>query len=274
MTVQTEIAKPTASTVFVDAETAARWLTRNQRNRNVRPSIVANYAADMLAGRWAFAADPIRFDVDGRLVDGQHRLTAVVRAKTVTVPFLVVRNLDPESQFYMDAGIQRSAGDQLSMKGVKDPNVVASAANFVVRYDAGKATSSAGMVSKSETLAWVENNPGIYTSSRIARGATYVDAPVAIMAAAHFIFARQDQEAADSFFDSLTTRAGLVEGSPILALDNRLRAAKRLGQRVERHEFLGYFIRAWNAYRDGRLVSKIQAPRGGSWNAGNFPVAR
>jgi hypothetical protein len=50
---------------------AQTWLEKNvPHNRGVRPSVVAAYARDMLAGKWYISGDPIRFDVKGNLIDG------------------------------------------------------------------------------------------------------------------------------------------------------------------------------------------------------------
>ena len=81
----------------VEPEQAQKWLERNIANRTLRPSRVQEYATAMTEGRWRYTADPIRFDSDGKLIDGQHRLMAVVRSGC-TVEMHVVRGLSPEAQ--------------------------------------------------------------------------------------------------------------------------------------------------------------------------------
>lgn len=57
---------------------AARWLKRNIANRRVSPKVVRNYAGDMSRGEWLLNGEAIKFDRDGNLLDGQHRLGAIV----------------------------------------------------------------------------------------------------------------------------------------------------------------------------------------------------
>ena len=52
----------------------------NPRNRNVSENTVSSYASDMKNKRWTLTHQGIAFDENGDLIDGQHRLWAVVFA--------------------------------------------------------------------------------------------------------------------------------------------------------------------------------------------------
>ena len=82
--------KPTTriELVNVTPELAEFWLTQNSANRNVRREVWKAYARDMAAGAWKVTAETIKMSPAGRLLDGQHRLQAVV-ASGVTVPMFV-----------------------------------------------------------------------------------------------------------------------------------------------------------------------------------------
>ena len=107
--------EPTIDIVDLTPAEAEAMLSHNTRNRNVRVNDVAGYARDMLAGDWQFTAEPIKFDTDGVLIDGQHRLLALVAAgkesPDIAVKVIVVRNLEPEAQEALDTGISRCPGD-------------------------------------------------------------------------------------------------------------------------------------------------------------------
>jgi hypothetical protein len=64
---------------------AEKWLAKNHpRNRNISLRLVDAFTADMLAGEWRLTHQGICFDGEGQLIDGQHRLTAVVKSgKTI-----------------------------------------------------------------------------------------------------------------------------------------------------------------------------------------------
>ncbi|MEI8064585.1 MAG: hypothetical protein WCH84_11045, partial [Verrucomicrobiota bacterium] len=59
---------------------AWQWLKNNYGNRTIKDDMVVAYARDMVNGVWAATHQGLAFDVDERLIDGQHRLKAVIMA--------------------------------------------------------------------------------------------------------------------------------------------------------------------------------------------------
>src|SRR5687768_3937102 len=55
-------------------------LNVRDKNRSLKENSVQIYAEAMRRGDWQFNGDPIRFGADGKLFDGQHRLTAIIRS--------------------------------------------------------------------------------------------------------------------------------------------------------------------------------------------------
>ena len=102
--------------VKVTPTMAAKWIARNHQNRTLSQKTVDQYAADMAAGKWTFTGQAIIFDAAGRLIDGQHRLTAQIKAN-VTLEWLVVVGVETETRDYIDIGRPRSVGAQLQIKG-------------------------------------------------------------------------------------------------------------------------------------------------------------
>jgi hypothetical protein len=100
----------------VSPELATRWLEGNTHNRPLRQTIVDRFARDMQAGRWQLTHQGIAFDVDGVLIDGQHRLWAIVMS-TVTVPLRVFFNEPLENMTAVDTGLARSNFDVLHLSG-------------------------------------------------------------------------------------------------------------------------------------------------------------
>jgi hypothetical protein len=107
----------TAQVMTITPRMAAGWLEHNcPRNRKLRRAKVEQYAADMRAGRWRLSDQAISFDCRGDLVNGQHRLQAVVAADT-PVAALVVRNLPAEAMMVLDGGMRRTTDDNLAIAG-------------------------------------------------------------------------------------------------------------------------------------------------------------
>jgi hypothetical protein len=102
----------------ITPEKALRWLETNDNNRPVSPKRVQQLAKDMIDGVFAVTHQGIAFDSDGRLIDGQHRLWAVVESG-VTISMFVCFGLDRSAVVhYIDDGRPRSMTDKLGYGGV------------------------------------------------------------------------------------------------------------------------------------------------------------
>lgn len=115
----------------ITPEKANEYLLKNTDNyRNPNTRRVNTYAADMAAGKWEMNGEAIKFDSDGNLVDGQHRLLAIVKANA-TVKMLVVRGVDTK---IMDLGSPRSLGTIARHEGIADANytTLVALAGFIV----------------------------------------------------------------------------------------------------------------------------------------------
>jgi hypothetical protein len=81
----------------IGPERAEAYLARNRGNRNIVQSHVAALARDIANGHWMFNAQPICFSRSGRLLNGQHRLSAVLEAG-LPIEVMVMHGL-PEEAF-------------------------------------------------------------------------------------------------------------------------------------------------------------------------------
>lgn len=242
---------PAMTVELVNPETAQTWLGRNACIRNLRRGIVNSYARDMEAGLWAFTGEPIKFDLTGALIDGQHRLHALVKSD-VTLSLAVFRNIDPSAVHVMDSGARRTAGDALKFQGYKTPTLLASAAGMVLTEGGSKRRG----LTHSEILAAVEADPSIpYIVDEVLpklRMSQLTTGSVAFYA--YWRLHQVDDQAAVAFFDALSSLAGQEPGSAILALHRRLYRAEHSvgrGSWLYRQECLALIFDAWNAWRRG-----------------------
>lgn len=210
---------------LITPEKAHAHLAKNTNNRNLRNMRVARMARDIQNGHWVKTHQGIAFDVSGTLLDGQHRLMAVIQAD-IPVEMLVTYNLSPEAQRHMDRGAARLASDFLS-----GPNRVAQAsalryllavsvlAGRVTPQDLDQATRT--LVTDADIYEAADTHPGLVgdlaeVGTLTQRASKY--APVGpsslLLAAATF------PGVAEEALESLATGAGLERGNPILALRN------------------------------------------------------
>jgi len=107
----------------ITPDAAREMLRLNTGNRKPRASTIEQWAKDMQAGAWLVTHQGIAVAPDGRLLDGQHRLMAIVRAG-VSVRMLVFRNADPQTFAAIDGGNIRSLRDRMKVDGrILDPCV-------------------------------------------------------------------------------------------------------------------------------------------------------
>ena len=111
--------------MLVTPEQAQEWLEHNyERQRGIRKTVVRQYARDMESGNWNEDVEqPIVITKDGTLIDGQHRLAALVETGRPLWMF-VVTDADISQFDYIDCGARRKASDMLM--GIPNRNMMAS----------------------------------------------------------------------------------------------------------------------------------------------------
>jgi hypothetical protein len=98
----------------ISPEKAKKYLAQNTSNRSLRRSLVSRYAKDMKSGNWKLTHQGLAFNAHGVLLDGQHRLAAVVESG-LSVEMLVTRGVESGTQLVMDDHAKRSASDALTL---------------------------------------------------------------------------------------------------------------------------------------------------------------
>lgn len=102
--------------MYVTPEMAKEWLNHNIINRKVQPRRVDSYAVDMASGNWQYNKETIKFNKRGDLVDGQHRLLAIIKSGT-SIKTAVVFDIDNDVYIF-DRGMNRTTSQSLGMAGM------------------------------------------------------------------------------------------------------------------------------------------------------------
>lgn len=110
---------PTPSTEWmtITPERAKAILANNKSNRPLSDKAVRDIANRMQAGTWIETHQGIGIDANGDVVDGQHRLSAIVKSG-IAHRYLVTIGLSPEVFDHVDLGGKgiRTAADLLSRR--------------------------------------------------------------------------------------------------------------------------------------------------------------
>jgi hypothetical protein len=133
--------------MVVTPKMANAWLERNTRNRKLNAETVTSYARDMRAGNWTITHQGIAFDTLDNLVDGQHRLQAIIEAGVsikMPVTFGLAAGQMANGLKLMDCvdrGKTRSVADQLKVQhGVKDGTVINAVCGVIAQVCYGDKT--------------------------------------------------------------------------------------------------------------------------------------
>ncbi|WP_280265246.1 hypothetical protein [Nocardia wallacei] len=267
--------------VTLDAAVAQQWLLRNTNNRTIREKKVRAYHLEMIEGRWKFNGEAIKFDTDGNLLDGQHRLAALARTAGtgLAFPMLVIRGLPPDTQVTMDQGVKRTPSDQLELRGIGANNAQLIAGGIRVleqwlegSLSTGRDRTRMSGLSAPKVVEWAERHPQHVEVIKLyaSRGITRIKARPSVTAAVAVRFHEIDPDDCARYFDGVLTGAGLALDSPILALRERLDRIRTNKVQTSDWEFLALFVITWNAFRRGRPLTKVQLPKHGLSRA-NFP---
>lgn len=266
---------PMMSVEDVNQEIAAMWLLNSKINRRIRPRQVKKYAADMRAGKWLVNGETIKFDVDGHLVDGQHRLAAVAVADT-TIRTYVVRGVSSDAQTVMDTGITRSLSDVLTMNNEHDTTALAALLRVFSVYMIDNQLRSFTIQPQTnfQLLEQFSKNPDRYriASRRGRQFAKECTGPASIWSLAYLNISQvvakltdEDRADVDVFFDELLSGENLGPNDPRIHLRRRVRSLNNGYQstRGGRREIYALIIKAWNLWRDGVEITNLRVRLGG-----------
>lgn len=271
----------TAEYVFVTPEMAVAWLAVNiDRNRNMRKSRISGYVRDIQSDRWVVTGEAIKFDTNGRLIDGQNRCQAIAAAGQGAW-VLVVRGISEDALVVLDSGAARNTGDMLVITGLadradaKDVGAIARLHTAWTNGDVKHAASHIGgstQLTKGEMADAVLAIPNIEFAARHARGMyRYLRLPVSALGVAFLEFSKLDVEDTTEFFNRIRDGIQNGPGDPFLTLSRRVGNDLQAGssRRILPGQALFYLFRTWNAFRERESLVKLQI---GSPQAGFTPI--
>lgn len=109
---------------------AESYLRVNVKNyRKLNRAVVKRYADDMKSGRWELNGEPIVFDENGLLKNGQHRLAAIIMAG-VPVEMAVCRGVDENVTAY-DLNSVRNATQISAARGIETSKAILAAVSLL-----------------------------------------------------------------------------------------------------------------------------------------------
>lgn len=272
----------TSHQVDVDPAEAARLLgTNSENNRLLHKDTVARYARDMRLGQWMLG-EPILIDWNGVLIDGQHRLEAIIKAE-ITVPLVIVEGVDPEIRLRLNTGKPRNPQDALRVAGIDvgDPAVVCAIARMDMSWERGaldRITASGSghgemAIENWDYPPWVTAHPGCEgLADRGRRGALGMGVRPSVFGFACLLFEQKgDPETLRKFEDQCAAITYDVNGKPpqhvgddpVIQLAETIRHENKIRRETPRKSSeLAMLILCWNRLRGYDLTTEsFHAPR-------------
>lgn len=277
--------------VLVTLEVAEAFLEKNKwyhpgekgTNRKVSPSEVAKWALDMEYGRWLYTPEPIIFEEDGTMSDGQHRMLAFVAAAKrkpgLAIYFTVAYGAEPEVFKVLNIGKKRRMTDVLSTEGYSNVATLHTVARLHFCYhripyqNIHSWTSTVYGWTNEVMLQWLTDHPRINEAVEYVCGhSKYRTVGILSSIATGMSLAMEIRPDVDvfPFMERLAHGQGASANEPAYELRERLR--KRVGERkttVERVEQWALVHKAFNYYAAGKPMKNL------SWDSGgpnSFPL--
>lgn len=228
----------------------------SNKNRPVQRSFVVRLLAKMRAGKWANSGEPLLFDMKGNLLDGRHRISALIEYGKPLWFNCLYGDFDWKA---IDEGKGRSTADILAPY-TDYAIVVGAAVKFVIRHDFALSeelsmlSSPKHDVSNEDALSWWKKHRDVSDDVTWILGLNRSGVgnrllPPSPLAGAFFCVRRQvNRQEAEAWFTPLITGVGITRNDDPRKIlrDLRARLLKRRGGSVSQTLSFGEICKAWN----------------------------
>lgn len=256
--------------VKVDSKRAEALLKKNTRNRKIKPLKVTEFADMMVAGKWSTAADtPIKVALDGTLLDGQHRLQAIVESD-VSLEMEIWTNCPPESQEFMDRGTARTLSNDLQIHGYKNTSLVASVVSAIDVYITTGGLTKIKNCSFARAEELMDLYPDIIGCVDAAKSMndktrklgidpclTGTQAALVLFLTSHTVYGPTK---AMEFIQGIFT-PGIASGDPRMAFRKIITASKSSKNALKERYTYEYAFIAWNKFVAGEKTQVLKIPK-------------
>lgn len=243
----------------ITPETAKEMLKRNINNRPLKQSHVNFLSSQMESGLWQFDGSPIKLTEQGGVLDGQHRLSALVLSGC-SFEFLIVSGISVDAFQVMDTGRNRQASDVLSIDGFENGESLQIVVRGIITYNRYGRIKGGGRtvspITNREVLDFAREN-----SSKLKRSIDFLSKhkssllPKTRVAIFHYLFSEKSVTEADLFINKFLTGLDMEKTSPIYVLREKLIADSGARTKIEVNKKLALVIKCWNIFRKGEQAS-------------------
>jgi len=193
----------------ITPELATTWLRANRNNRPVRRRHVSFLASEILAGHWQMNGQAIIISDDEQVLDGQHRLLAIIEAGR-QVQSMIVFGISKEAFKTIDTGAVRTPADALSLHfpdiSLSTVRAAATAVAWCKRLEVGR-LKWVSKVSNTDTIEYLIKHPSLVQCIERLQSYPHETRPLSVGSggALFEFFARKSSDIAEDFMRKLYT---------------------------------------------------------------------
>ncbi len=263
--------------LLVTPQTAAELPKKNTRNRSLRRSNVRYLANELREGRWQLTHQGVAVATDGTLLDGQHRLSAIVDAN---IPALINVSFDCDPAMFtvIDTGSARTTADVLRTAGAVSQHeaTIAATIKLVYLYRTASNYSWTGEVSRLSSALLLNEHEGkeeqYLWAVRLAHHARIefnmlslksATAAFALIALGHGRDNGLRLTDIEEFVMTVATGANLAKGDPRMTFRQQLINGWTPGNVKggrNNQVWLACWIKLFNLYLNGTQLKLFKAP--------------
>lgn len=251
--------------VRITPEDAVAMLEMNDSNRPLNDQHVKRIARQIADGKWKFNGDTIKIAVTNDILDGQHRLWAIIEAKTA-VETIVVRGIEADAFATIDTLRKpRSGSDVLALLGAsRQRSTISVALQWLTRWQRKcleTYRAPQNRIENSDIEQAYRDNPGIVRAAEAATRLRGLANP-GIIAFFYFVLTNRNPDLAERMLHTLENPAGVGINDPFFRLRSYFTSDKA---RKDPLTTIVYMIKAANAAYENKEVKAL------SWrNQGSF----
>lgn len=249
---------PENSRIFTITPLVAERLMaeHHKANRPRSSTEVRKLANHMSADRWRLTGDTIKFSTTGRLLDGQHRLSACIQSGASFTTHIVF-GIDDDAFDFLDVGKKRTPAHVLAIAGYRNAGRLAAAIRWAYLIDEGRTKKRETLeANKVLELARERYCPQIEEFIGIGQAIYRVNPliPDAMTAALLYHFHRANPTKAATFYEGWASGAWGGKFKVFEKLSRKLRELHEASSgRVNDVVRAALIVRAWNAFIEGRV---------------------
>lgn len=227
------------------------------RNRSVADGHVSWLADQIRHGKWRTNGEPIILDEDGYLLDGQHRLYAIIMSEK-SIETVVTRGVERSTFATIDTGSARTTANVMSIDGEANATTLASVLGWIHRYESSKMLThikAAGFTSAIALAALKKNSSvrdDVAWAVNTARANVFLKKVSGSgLAFLKYVFGQHKPNKATEFFELIGDLRPDEHGTPTRVLRDWLIRNDRDRVAATPLETLAVFVKAWSAFLNG-----------------------